>query len=126
LGLRTNRSVSGKSGLTRLWAALRYSLQGLKATFCNEPAFRQECYLAVVLIPLAFYLGANGMERAMLIGAWLLVMIVELLNSGLEAVVDRFGDEYHALSGIAKDAGSAAVLLSLLAAVLIWVLVLIG
>ena len=124
--MRTSRLVIGKSGLKRLLSALRYSLQGLKAAFHNEPAFRQECYVAVILIPLALYLGDSGIERAMLIGAWLLVMIVELLNSGIEAVVDRVGEEYHALSGIAKDVGSAAVLISLLAAVLIWVLVLIG
>ena len=124
--MRTSRLVAGKSGLKRLFSALGYSLRGLKAAFHNEPAFREECLIAILLIPLALYLGDSGSERAMLIGAWLLVMIVELLNSGIEAVVDRIGEEYHALSGIAKDVGSAAVLLSLVAAVLIWVLVLFG
>ncbi len=116
--------MAGKSGLKRLYSALRYSLQGLRVAFRHEPAFREECFVAIVLLPLALYLGDNGMERAMLIGAWLLVMIVELLNSGIEAVVDRVGGDYHALSGIAKDVGSAAVLLSLVAAVTVWLLVL--
>lgn len=122
--MRINRFIAGKGDLQRLFNALRYSLQGLKAAFRNEPAFRQECLIAIVLIPLALYLGESGVERAMLIGAWLLVMIVELLNSGIEAVVDRVGEEYHALSGIAKDVGSAAVLVSLVAAVLVWLLLL--
>lgn len=122
--MRTNRLAAGKSGLTRLYSALHYSLQGLRAAFRHEPAFREECFIAIVVVPLALYLGDNGMERAMLIGAWFLVMIVELLNSGIEAVVDRIGADYHALSGIAKDVGSAAVLLSLLAAITVWLLVL--
>lgn len=124
--MRTNRLVAGQSGLKRLFSALRYSLQGLRAAFRNEAAFREECYLSILIIPLALYLGGTGLERAVLIGAWLQVMIVELLNSGIEAVVDRVGEEYHALSGLAKDVGSAAVLLSLITAGLVWLLLLLS
>lgn len=124
--MRTHRLVSGQSGFKRLFSALRYSIQGLRSAYRNEAAFREECLLALVLIPLALYLGNSGVERALLIGAWMLVMIVELLNSGVEAVVDRVGAEYHALSGIAKDVSSAAVLLSLLGAAVVWLLVLMG
>lgn len=120
--MRTDHQI----GLKRLFSALHHSLQGLRTAFHNEPAFQAECWIAVVLIPLALYLGDSGIERALLIGVWLLVMIVELLNSGIEAVVDRIGTEYHALSGIAKDVGSAAVLLSLLAAIVTWILLLFG
>lgn len=116
----------GQSGLKRLWRALRYSLQGLRAACRHEPAFREEVILSVVLIPLALYLGDSGVERALLVAVWLQVLIVELLNSGLEAVVDRVGAEYHALSGIAKDVGSAAVLLALLTAAGVWILILLG
>jgi diacylglycerol kinase (ATP) len=113
-----------RQSLNRLVNATKYSLQGLKATFISEQAFRQELYLTVVLAPLALWLGRTGVERALLIGPLLLVLIVELLNTGIEAIVDRFGDELHELSGWAKDAGSAAVMLSLINVVVIWVLVL--
>jgi len=104
----------GKTGISRLIDATNYSREGLLATWRNEAAFRQEVTLAIFLIPLALWLGQGGIERALLVGATLLVMIVELLNSAVEAVVDRVGPEKHPLSKIAKDTGSAAVSLSLL------------
>src|SRR5512144_125398 len=112
------------AGLLRLWNATRYSWAGLKATWRNEEAFRQESLLCLCLIPIALWLGQTGPERALLIGSLLLIMIVELLNSGIEAVVDRIGPEHHRLSGLAKDAGSAAVFMSLMNAALVWLLVL--
>jgi len=113
-----------RQSLNRLVNATKYSLQGLTATFKSEQAFRQELYLTVVLAPLALWLGHTGVERALMVGALILVLIVELLNTGIEAIVDRFGGELHELSGWAKDAGSAAVMLSLINVVVVWVLVL--
>ena len=110
--------------LLRLLRALGYSFKGLRAAFDNEAAFRQEVILSSVLIPLGLWLGATGLERALLVGSVFLVMIVELLNSGIEAVVDRLGDERHELSGRAKDVGSAAVLLSLVNVLAVWALIL--
>ena len=104
-----------RTGLSRVWHAALYSLAGLRAGW-REPAFRQEAILAVVLVPLSFWLGRSWVEVVMLAGSVLLVMIVELLNTGIETVVDRIGPEWHALSKRAKDMGSAAVLLSLLIA----------
>ena len=104
----------------RLFRAAGYSLAGLRATFKHEQAFRQEVYVFVILCPLGLWLGETPIERALLIGSWLLVMIVELLNSGIEAVVDRIGDEHHELAGRAKDMGSAAVLIAILLAALVW------
>ena len=97
----------------------------MKATFANEQAFRQEVYLSIVLIPLALYLGENGLERALLVSVVLLILVIELINSGIEAIVDRVSTEYHELSGRAKDIGSAAVLLSLINAAIVWALVII-
>jgi len=111
-------------GLERLVNATIYSWQGLKATFKHEEAFRQELYLAIFLIPAGLWLGKTGTERAILIGVILLVFIVELLNTGIEAVVDRHGQEPHSLSGLAKDVGSAAVLISLINVCVVWALVL--
>lgn len=108
-----------RKGLLRLLHATRYSLQGL-AVGLKEPAFRQEVMLAVVLIPLAFVVGQSWVEIALLAGAVMLVLIVELLNTGIEAAIDRIGPEWHELSKRAKDAGSAAVLLSLLLCAGIW------
>lgn len=119
-------AFQGKRGLPRILSALRYSLQGLRAAYRGEIAFRQEVLAALIILPLGLYLGETSVERAMLAGAWLQVLIVELLNSGIEAVVDRVGTEYHALSGVAKDVGAAAVLLSLISAAVIWALVLLG
>jgi diacylglycerol kinase (ATP) len=111
-------------GLTRILRAFGYSLQGLGAALRHEAAFRQELILAVVLLPLGLWFGESGVERALLTGSWVLVMIVELMNSAVEATVDRFGSERHELSGRAKDIGSAAVLLAIGLAVLIWGLIL--
>ena len=110
----------GKTGLSRLMDATSYSWAGLVATWRNEAAFRQEVSLAIVLIPAALWLGSSGVERALLVGVTLLVMIVELLNSAVEAVVDRIGPEKHPLSKIAKDTGSAAVSISLLLWLTTW------
>ena len=114
----------GKQGLTRLINALGYSKDGLSAAWKNEAAFREEVLLAAIAIPLAIVLGKTGIERALLIGAILLILIVEILNSGLEAVVDKASPEKHELAKRAKDMGSAAVLLSLVNAAVIWACVL--
>ena len=114
----------GPQGLTRLIKATQYSWQGLKAAYANEEAFRQEVILAIITIPLGVYLGDNGIERALLVGSILLIMIVELFNSSIEAIVDRVGTDHHELSGRAKDIGSAAVFLSLVNAAVIWIFVL--
>jgi diacylglycerol kinase (ATP) len=116
----------GKTGLTRVWNALHYSLAGLRAAFKHEDAFRQEVFLAAVLIPLALLLPASGMGHALMIAAVLLVMIVELLNSAIEATVDRVSIENHPLAKRAKDIGSAAVFVALLNVLIVWVLVLLG
>ena len=113
-------------GLRRLWLATGHSLRGLKLCYSSEAAFRQEVWLAVVLLPLAFFLGKGPVERALLAGSVLVLLIVELLNTGIEVVVDRIGLERHALSGFAKDAGSAAVLLTLALVALTWGLILFG
>jgi diacylglycerol kinase (ATP) len=114
----------GETGLRRIVSACGYSLQGLRACWRSEAAFRQEVLAAVVLVPLAFVLGDTGVEIALLLGTCLLVLIVEVLNSSIEAVVDRIGHEHHDLSGMAKDLGSAAVMLSILTLVTTWGLVL--
>ena len=111
-------------GITRLVRAFGYSLAGFRACFRNEAAFRQEIAATLVIVPAALWLGNTGVERALLLGSWLLVPIVELFNSAVEAVVDRIGPEQHELSGRAKDVGSAAVLLAIGLAVVIWALVL--
>ena len=116
----------GKTGLTRVRNALDYSLQGIRAAFRHEDAFRQEIVLAVVLIPVALLLEDTGIGRALLIGSILLVLIVELLNSAVEATVDRISFEDHNLAKRAKDIGSAAVFISLINVVVTWTLVLIG
>ncbi|MFN4325022.1 MAG: diacylglycerol kinase [Azonexus sp.] len=114
----------GKQGLTRLINALGYSKDGLSAAWKNEAAFREEVLLAAVTLPLAFYLGQTGSERALLAGSILFILIVEILNSAVEAVVDKASPEKHELAKRAKDMGSAAVLLSLLNAAVIWTCVL--
>lgn len=108
-----------RRGLSRLWHALGYSLAGLRAGW-HETAFRQEAWAALVLVPLAVWLGQNWVETALLAGAVVLVMVVELLNTGIEAAIDRVGPEWHVLSKRAKDMGSAAVLLSLLLCGAVW------
>jgi diacylglycerol kinase (ATP) len=114
----------GNTGLRRLIRAAGYSLQGLAATFRHETAFRQEVALTVMLVPLALWLGKTGLEQALLIAVWMLVLLFELINSAIEAVVDRIGSEQHVLSGRAKDIGSAAVLVAIINAVIVWLLVL--
>ncbi len=115
----------GNTGLSRVIKSMGYSWQGLRATFKYEAAFRQEVALLLILVPLALWLGDSGVEYVLLIGSCLLVLIVELLNSAIEAVVDRFGGEIHELSGRAKDMASAAVSIALLNVVLVWFLVLV-
>lgn len=117
-------AYSGNSGIKRILLAGLYSWQGFKVCYRKEEAFRQEVFLSIILLPLAFYLGNNGIQIAMMIGSVLLVLMVEILNSAIEAVVDRIGMERHKLSGRAKDMGSAAVLLSLINLVVVWSLVL--
>lgn len=113
----------GKTGLQRVWNALHYSLDGLKAAYRHESAFRQETWLAVLLIPLALCLPVSAIGKALMVGSVLLVLIVELLNSAVEAVVDRVSLEKHHLAKRAKDAGSAAVLIALFNVALVWGLV---
>ena len=108
-----------RTGLHRVWHATRYSLHGLHAAW-SESAFRQEAMAALVLVPLAFWLGRNWVEVALLAGAAVLLMVVELLNSAIEAAIDRVGPEWHALSKRAKDLGSAAVLLTVLLCASVW------
>ncbi len=114
----------GNTGLTRIINAARYSMRGLRAALVHEAAFRQELALFVVLAPAGFWLGQNGVERSLLIGSLMLVLIVELLNSAVEAVVDRVGAEKHELSGRAKDIGSAAVFIALVNVAVVWGLIL--
>jgi diacylglycerol kinase (ATP) len=116
----------GKTGLQRVLNAAGYSWAGLTAAFRHEDAFRQEVFLALLLVPLALYLGETGIARALMIGAVLGVLIVELLNSALEAAVDRISLEHHLLIKRAKDMGSAAVMIALINVVVVWGLVLLG
>jgi diacylglycerol kinase (ATP) len=111
-------------GLKRILNAYHYSMAGFRACFQHEEAFRQEVFASLVLVPVGLWLGATGVERALLVGSWLLVPIVELLNSAVEANVDRVGLERHELSARAKDIASAAVFLSLVFATTVWLLVL--
>ena len=110
----------GKTGIRRLINAAGYSLSGLAEAARHEDAFRQELILAAVLVPLSFWLGGSGLERALMIASVLLVLIVELLNSAVEAAVDRISFENHRLAKRAKDIGSAAVMLSLVNVAVIW------
>lgn len=116
----------GKTGVTRMWNALLYSLDGLSAAFRHEDAFRQEVLLALVLIPLALYAPAPGIGKALMVASVLLVLVVELVNSSIEAVTDRISLEDHVLAKRAKDMGSAAVMLSLINVPVVWLLVLLG
>ncbi len=111
-----------RSGGARLWRATGYSLKGLRAAFRYEQAFRLETYISLLIIPLGLWLGEGSLEKVLLVGSWLIVMIAELLNSAVEAVVDRIGSEPHELSGRAKDIASAAVMVALALAGLTWVL----
>ncbi len=116
----------GRTGLTRVWNALFYSIDGMRAAFRHEDAFRQEVFLAALLIPAALFTPAGGPGKALMIAVVLLVLIVELLNSAIEAAVDRISLENHVLAKRAKDIGSAAVLLALINVPVVWGLVLFG
>jgi diacylglycerol kinase (ATP) len=124
-GIGTMESpYKGKSGLRRIWNAFHYSLAGIAAAYRHEDAFRQEVLLALVLVPLGLWLGEGGVEKALLVGSVLLVLLVELINSAIEATVDRISLDDHLLAKRAKDIGSAAVLLALLIMTTAWILVL--
>ncbi|MEP6545913.1 MAG: diacylglycerol kinase [Gammaproteobacteria bacterium] len=112
------------SGITRLLRAFGYSFQGFRHAWREEAAFRQEVMLSLLIIPAGLYLGQSGVERAMLVSPMLLILVVEILNSAVEAVVDRSGTERHPLAGMAKDMGSAAVMLSFALLGTVWLLVL--
>ena len=114
---------TGNTGFSRIIRASGFSWKGFVATFKNEAAFRQELLLVVVLLPIAVWLGQTALERAVLITSLFIVLIVELINSAIEAAIDRHGDEIHELSGRAKDMGSAAVFVSLLLVALVWGLI---
>jgi diacylglycerol kinase (ATP) len=115
----------GYTGIKRLVYAAKYSMQGIAACFRHESAFRQETVLVLFTIPLALWLGETGLERTVMVAVVLLIPIVELLNTGVENLVDRVGDEPNELSGRAKDVGSAAVLLSIVLAIVVWALILV-
>ena len=110
--------------MRRIVRAFGYSLQGMRACYRHEAAFRQEVWIGLLVVPLGIWLGQSGVEKALLAGSWLLVMVVELLNSAVEATVDRFGPERHELAGRAKDAGSAAVFVAITLAILVWLSIL--
>ena len=114
----------GKTGFVRLWNAFGYSLAGFRAAFKHEDAFRQEVLLAIVLIPLALWLPVSYLGKALMVASVLLVIMIELINSAIEATVDRISLENHNLAKRAKDIGSSAVLVSLVNAIVVWVLVL--
>ena len=116
--------MSKTTGLTHLIKSTGYSLQGLRSAFKYETAFRHELFACAILLPLAIWLGDNYIERALMIGSVLMVLAVELLNSAVEAIVDRVGTDYHELSGRAKDQGSAAVFVAICIAVIVWLFML--
>lgn len=110
---------------SRIFKATIWSMQGLRAAWLHESSFRLEVYLLVVLGPLAVWLGRTGVERALLLGSCLLVLAIELLNSAIEAVIERYGPEFHELAGRAKDMGSAAVFMVMMNVLLVWGLILV-
>ena len=115
-----------KSGLLRIWNAVFYSLAGFKAAYRHEHAFRQECLLALILLPAALLMPTSGLGKALMVASVLLVLVVELVNSALEAAVDRISLEQHQLAKRTKDIGSAAVFMSLVNVAAVWALVLFG
>lgn len=117
MGDGTNR------GISRIINATKYSAAGFKAAWINEEAFRQEILLAILIVPLGMWLGRSWTQRAILIGIYFIIPLTELLNSAIEAIVDRVGQERHELSGRAKDLGSAAVVLSICIASIVWVII---
>ncbi|MGD2055628.1 MAG: diacylglycerol kinase [Gammaproteobacteria bacterium] len=112
-----------QDGIARIWRALLFSLAGIRTTWKHEAAFRLEVWLCLVMIPSALWVGTGAVERALLIGSCLVVLITELLNSAIESAVDRIGEDRHALSARAKDMGSAAVFVSLCLAGITWALI---
>jgi diacylglycerol kinase (ATP) len=114
---------SKSRGIRRLLNALHYSLAGIKAAWIHEEAFRQESILIVLVVPLGIWLGETGVQRAILVGIYFIIPLTELLNSAIEAIVDRMGEERHELSGRAKDLGSAAVFLSICIALIVWIII---
>lgn len=120
---RVNLRPRGPLGI---WRALKWSLLGLKWAFIRDESFRLEIAVCVVLVPLAFVIGDTGVEKALLIGVLLLILVVELVNSALEVVFERYGNDHHALTGIGKDLGSAAVFVADILAAVVWLLVLFG
>jgi len=125
-GQEIEEPVAPVRGLRRIWRALFYSFDGLRAAFRHEEAFRQEVLLATALTPIAFILPASGAGKALMIASVLLVLIVELVNSAIEATVNRISMEHHPLAKRAKDLGSAAVFISLVNVPIVWLLVLLG
>jgi diacylglycerol kinase (ATP) len=121
---RVLREGNRPKGLTRLWLATLNSRRGFQQCYRSEAAFRQEVWLACLLLPTGLWLGQDGVERALLVGSVIVLLIVELLNTGIEVVVDRIGVERHHLSGFAKDVGSAAVFFGLVLLVAPWALIL--
>lgn len=114
----------GHKGLSHVFKAFGYSMQGLKAAWQYEEAFRLELLTLIVMLPAALWLGGNGIERALLVGSLLLVLVVELINSAIEAVVDRVSTDHHTLAGRAKDIGSAAVFMALVNVAVVWTCIL--
>jgi len=122
--MESESPFKGKTGLQRVFNATRYSLEGFAAAARHEDAFRQELMLAAILVPLGLWVGDDGVERALLVGSVLLVLVVELLNSAVEATVDRVSLEDHRLAKRAKDLGSASVMMSLVTVAAVWLLIL--
>jgi diacylglycerol kinase (ATP) len=123
--MQAESPYKGQTGLRRILSATRTSLQGFAAAVRHEDAFRQELFMAAILVPAGLWLGKDGLERALLVAAVLFVLVVELLNSAVEATVDRISLDNHRLAKRAKDIGSAAVMLSITTALAVWLLVLI-
>ncbi|MCA1797891.1 MAG: diacylglycerol kinase [Xanthomonadaceae bacterium] len=113
-------------GPAGVWRALKWSLLGLKWAFVRDDSFRLELILCAVLVPVALIIGESGVEKALLIAVLLLILVVELMNSALEVVFERYGNDHHALTGVGKDIGSAAVFVADILAAVVWLLVLFG
>ncbi|WP_221797690.1 diacylglycerol kinase [Oceanobacter mangrovi] len=113
------------TGLKRFYYASRYSWQGLKAAYNNEPAFRYELWAGLALVPASFMVAQSALQWALLITSWLLILVMELINTAIEAVVDRAGKEYNPMAGLAKDLGSAAVTVSIMICTIFWLAILI-
>jgi diacylglycerol kinase (ATP) len=114
---------SKNKGIKRVINAFRSTLSGFKAAWTHEEAFRQEIIMVVLIVPLGIWMGNTGTQKAMLIGIYFIIPLVELLNTAIEVVVDRIGEEHNVLSGMAKDLGSAAVFLSICTALIVWIII---